>query len=59
MSGTVVIVLAAMIGWFVLSLALALVVGRRLSRTAPPAAPTWIRPVSITERRRQNRMPAA
>lgn len=59
MSGTVVIVIAALIGWFVLSLVLALLVGRRLSRTAPPVAPTWIRPVSITERPRRDRMPAA
>ena len=59
MSGTVVIVIAALIGWFVLSVVLALMVGRRLGRTAPPVAPTWVRPVSIMERRRRDRRPAA
>jgi hypothetical protein len=60
MSGTVVIVIAALIGWFVLSLFLALMVGRRLGRTAPPpVTPAWIPPVSIAERRRRDQMPAA
>ena len=59
MSGTVVIVIAALIGWFVLSLVLALVVGRRLGRAAPPVPTARIRPVSMAERRRRDRLPAA
>jgi hypothetical protein len=59
MSGTVVIVIAALIGWCLLSVALALFVGRRLRTTAPPVVPTWVRPVDIRYARRRDRMPAA
>ena len=59
MSGTVVIVVAALFGWCMLSVVLALLVGRRLRQTEPPALPTWVRPVEITAARRRDRMPAA
>jgi hypothetical protein len=59
MSGTVVIVIAALLGWCVLSLALALVLGRRLRQDAPRVTPTWIRPVSASASRQRDRRPAA
>jgi hypothetical protein len=59
MSGTVVIVIAALVGWFALSVALALAIGRRLHQDAPRFAPTWIRPVSATTTRSRHRQPAA
>jgi hypothetical protein len=59
MSGMVVIVIAALLGWFVLSVALALAVGRRLGRSAAPVAPTWIRPVHLAEDRQWDRRSAA
>ena len=60
MSGTVVIVVAALLVWFALSVALALLIGRRLRSDAPSAAPpTWIRPVIRNEAPRRARRPAA
>jgi hypothetical protein len=59
MSGTVVIVIAALLGWFVLSVALALAIGRRLHHNAPRVAPTWIRPMGATNTRSRDRRPAA
>jgi hypothetical protein len=60
MSGTVVIVIAALLVWCALSVALALLIGRRLRSDAPSVAPpTWIRPVSGADIRRRDRRPAA
>ncbi len=61
MSGTVVIVIAALLGWCALSVAIALLVGRRLGRDAPAVRPPWIRPVSgrMSDERRRARRPAA
>ncbi len=59
MSGTVVIVIAALIGWFVISAVVALLLGRRLRRSAPAVIPTWVRPVSISSERRRDRRTAA
>jgi hypothetical protein len=59
MSGTVVIVIAALFGWCALSVALALVIGRRLRLDARPVGPTWIRPVQLADARQQDQRPAA
>ena len=59
MSGIVVIVIAALLGWCLVSGALALLVGRRLRRAAPPVVHTWIRPVRIADEQRRDRRPAA
>jgi hypothetical protein len=58
MSGTVVIVIAALLGWFVLSAALALAVGRRL-RSAPQVPPPRMQPASMPDSGRRDRLPAA
>lgn len=59
MSGTVVIVIAALLGWFAISVALALLIGRRLHQDAPAVTPTWIRPVRMTDFPQRDRRPAA
>lgn len=59
MSGIVVIVMAALLGWFVFSVALALLIGRRLHQHGPAIAPSWIRPVSAPDARQRKRRSAA
>jgi hypothetical protein len=59
MSGTVVIVIAALLGWCVISVVLALLVGRRLRGGGPQITSGWTRPAKTKERQRQDRMPAA
>jgi hypothetical protein len=59
MSGTVVIVIAALVGWCLISVALALLIGRRLRQDAPAVRPAWIRPVRMPDAQRRDRRPAA
>jgi hypothetical protein len=59
MSGVVVIVIAALLGWCLVSVAVAVLVGRRLGRSDPGMAATRIPPVDVQDTRARDRRSAA